>query len=402
VNGGAFKRAVTYYEHEDAVRRRAYAISHSHDAGTPEENWLRAEQELAVEWQYDTADRDLESFGARLARLPSEAGTVWRLTLPRGETVEGWEPGNHGLDPPPEIAALLASAIASKPLLPAPPAVDDPGFEQLRSLLTEQVDALRRHDPGVRIGTDPENLHEHRVAARRARAFVRAARSSLDPEWQRALAARLRELGAATGPVRDLDVLLEHLRAELQGLTSEQQRIGAELLGRIERQRNDARAQLLRVLDGASYASLLTQLRAPPRLADGVDSLPLEQLARKAFKRLASAVEQLGAHPDESELHALRIVLKRARYSAELASPSGKARKRFLRDARALQDVLGEHQDAVVAEERLASTSVFDRDTAIAFLAGRLAERQATRRADAQRRLPRAWKRLRASGSKLS
>src|SRR5262249_35380245 len=134
---------------------------------------------------------------------------------------------------------------------------------------------------------------------------------------------------------------------------------------------------------------------------DDVGSVPLEQLARKAFKRLASAVEQLGSDPAEAELHALRIVLKRARYAAELAAPSGKARKRFLRDARRLQDILGEHQDAVVAEERLRSTAVFDSDTAIAFLAGRLAERQAGRRADAHRRLPRAWARLRASGAKL-
>jgi hypothetical protein len=31
---------------EQAVRERAYEISQSEHAGTPEENWLRAEQEL--------------------------------------------------------------------------------------------------------------------------------------------------------------------------------------------------------------------------------------------------------------------------------------------------------------------------------------------------------------------
>lgn len=393
---------MNHHEREDTVRGRAYAISHSPEAGTPQENWLQAEQELTVAWEYDTADRDLESLGIRLARLPSEAGTVWRLSLSRGETVEGWEPGNHGLDPPPEIAALVASAIAAKPLLPAPPLSSDPGVVRLRALLTEQVHALRRHDPGVRVGADPENLHQHRVAARRARAFLRAARASLDPEWQRTLTGFLRELGDVTGPVRDLDVLLEHLRGELQGFAADQQRIGVELLTRLERQRDTARAELLSVLDGPSYASRLVQLRSPPRLADGVDSLPLEQMARRAFKRLVSAVAQLGAHPDERELHSLRIVLKRTRYAAELATPRSKARKRFLADARRLQELLGTHQDAVVAEDRLRSTAVFDDDTSIAFLAGRLAERQGARRADAQRRLPRAWARLRASGAKLN
>jgi hypothetical protein len=31
---------------EQAIRRRAYEISQSEDAGTPEENWERAEREL--------------------------------------------------------------------------------------------------------------------------------------------------------------------------------------------------------------------------------------------------------------------------------------------------------------------------------------------------------------------
>jgi CHAD domain-containing protein len=389
-------------EREDAIRQRAYALSHSADGATPEEIWLQAEQDLAVEWEYDTADRDLEALGVRLSRLPSEAGTVWRLSLPRGETVEGWEPGNHGLDPPPEIAALLSSAVAKKPLQPAPPISSDRGIGRLRELLAQQGDALRRHDPGSRVGADPENLHQHRVAARRVRAFVRAARASLDPAWQRTLAARLHELGVVTGPVRDLDVLLDHLRAELLDFSAEQQRVGTDLLARFERQRTDARAELVRVLDGASYSSLLVQLRSPPRLADGVESLPIDRLARRAFKRLAAAVDQLGSHPDERELHALRIVLKRARYAAELAAPKGKARKRFLADARRLQDILGEHQDAVVAEQRLAAAAVFDTETSIAFLAGRLAERQAARRAETRRRLPRAWARLRASGAKLN
>jgi hypothetical protein len=31
---------------DDAIARRAFEISESEDAGTPEENWLRAEREL--------------------------------------------------------------------------------------------------------------------------------------------------------------------------------------------------------------------------------------------------------------------------------------------------------------------------------------------------------------------
>ena len=386
----------------DAIRRRAFDMSLTSESGTPVENWLEAERELTVGWDYDTADGDLERLGMTLSRLPAEAGAVWRLSLPRGEQFEGWEPGNHGLDPPAEISALIDTAVGSKPLVAAPPASSDSGAIRLREMLQAQRDALLVHDPGSRLGVDPENLHQHRVAARRARAFVRATRRSLDREWQRMLVERLRDLGAATGPVRDLDVLLEHLRDELRAEAEVDRPAGNGLLAKLEAERNLARRGLLEAMDSDTYRALLRQLRAPPRLADGVEAVQLDRIARREFGRLIAAVNGLGKRPNEAALHGLRILLKRVRYSAELAAPSDKARKRFLADARVLQDLLGEYQDAVIAEQRLRTTAVTDETTAIAFLAGRLVERQRARRARVGKRLPAAWKRLHASGSRLT
>jgi CHAD domain-containing protein len=384
-----------------AVRARAFDISLTGESGTPEENWLQAERELTVAWDYDTADGDLERLGMTLSRLPAEAGVVWWLSLPRGERLEGWEPGNHGLEPPAEIAALIDAAVGSKPLVAAPPASSDPGAIRLREMLQSQRDALLVHDPGSRLGQDLENLHQHRVAARRVQAFVRATRRSLDAEWRQALVGRLRDLGEATGPVRDLDVLLEHVRDELRAQAEVDRPAGNVLLAKLELERDLARRRLLEAMDGDAYRALLGQLRAPPRLAGGVEALQLDRIARKEFRRLAAAVDGLGKRPNEAALHGLRILLKRVRYAAEFAAPNDKVRKRFLADARALQDLLGEHQDAVVAEQRLQSTAVTDETTAVAFVAGRLAERQRARRARVSKRLPRAWKRLHSSGSRL-
>ena len=50
-----------------------------------------------------------------------------------------------------------------------------------------------------------------RVATRRLRAFLRAGSELLDPEWSEPLRDELKWLGGALGPVRDLDVLVEHL-----------------------------------------------------------------------------------------------------------------------------------------------------------------------------------------------
>jgi CHAD domain-containing protein len=386
---------------DEMIRRRADEISLSWEAGTPEENWLRAEREFTVAHDYDTADRDLERLGMTLSRLPSEAGVEWRLTLARGERVEAWEPGTNGLAPPEEIVQLIGVVTAGKPLVPGPPLPHEPGALRLREMLEAQRVALVTHDPGVRLGEDPENLHRHRVAARRTRAFVRTTRAYLDPTWRRPLNAALRHLGDATGPVRDLDVALAHLRPELEGLDETDHFAKTMLLERLEEELALRRRRLLETLESAEYRFVLARLRHPPRLADGVEEVPLESVAKKEFRRLAKLVGGLGKQPDEEAIHRLRIALKRARYAAELAAPKKAVRKRFLVDARVLQDLLGEHQDAVVAEQRLRGAAVEDVRTAAAFAAGRLAERQRRRRERVQERLPAAWKRLRKSGSRL-
>ena len=213
---------------EEAVRRSAHAVSLGTESGTVE-SVLLAERELAVRHDYDTVERDLERLGLTLSRLPSEAGAVWRLTLPRGERVEAWEPGNEGLAVPAEIASLVGGLLAGKQLVPAPPVSNDPGAARLRELLAAQRRALLVHEPGTRLGDDIENLHEHRVAARRARAFLRATRGYIDSDWRRALGDALAELGRATGPVRDLDVLLEHVQDEITSLDPREIRRAANI-----------------------------------------------------------------------------------------------------------------------------------------------------------------------------
>jgi CHAD domain-containing protein len=385
----------------EAVRLRAYELSLGPDSGTPEENWLRAEWELAIAHEdavahdYDTIDRDLERRGITLARLPGEAGAVWRLTLPRGEQVEAWEPGNRGLAPPDTVAA-------GKTLVASPRRSDHPGAVRLREMLAEQGEQLLVHDPGTRLGVDAENLHQHRVAARRSRAFMRAARAYLDDGWRTSLDGALRQLGAATGPVRDLDVLLEHVRSEAETLGAAD-RNGAELLLQILGYRHAAaRTRLLRALDSPAYGLLPKRLRVPPRLADGIQKVPLERIARKELRRLLETVDALGRKPDDRAIHSLRIRLKRVRYAAELAAvEQRKSQRRFLAAAKRLQELLGEHQDAAVAEAKLREATVVDTGTAAAFVAGRLAERQVNRRAAVHAQLPSAWRRLRKHAKKL-
>ena len=185
----------------------------------------------------------------------------------------------------------------------------------------EQYAELLRHDPGVRVGDDPEDLHDLRVAARRLRALLRAADVLLVPEWSQPLRDELKWLGGELGPARDLDVLLEHLRAEAAAL-GEDEAAFAEVLQKLEAQRADARDRLLAALAGDRYHALLEALDAASRAphARALDA-PLDELAAAEFKRLAKAVKRLGDDPTDEALHNVRIKGKRARYAAELAEP---------------------------------------------------------------------------------
>src|SRR5581483_5094850 len=266
---------------EEAIRDRAYELSLNGSAGSPEENWERAQSELLAQRGvlHDTADLKLQHLEMTLTRLASDGSVRWRLRLARGEVIEGSAEPGDGERLPPEIAALVTRAIGDDPIAPAPVLRLDAGLFRLRQLLADQRRAMLTHEAGVRIGLDPENLHQHRVAARRTRAFLRATRAYTDEGWRGALNDRLRELGTLTGPVRDLNVLIEHVQEQVETLP-EEDRAGAEsLLALLEAERDGLRTPLLEALDGERYRSLLELLDAPPQPAETVEAIPLDELA---------------------------------------------------------------------------------------------------------------------------
>ena len=91
--------------------------------------------------------------------------------------------------------------------------------DAVRSVLLEAFEGLVQHAAELRRGsTDPEEVHDARVAARRFRSHAVSLSSVLDVD---AMATELDELGAlarSLGAVRDLDVLLEDLGAEAGGV----------------------------------------------------------------------------------------------------------------------------------------------------------------------------------------
>jgi CHAD domain-containing protein len=293
-------------------------------------------------------------------------------------------------------------AVGFVPEQPVAPPQSAPADEHVRAALAAQVAELRRHDPGTRLGRDPEELHDLRVATRRLRAILRTARPLLDPEWTASLRDELRWLAGVLGPVRDLDVLTERLRVELELLEPSERRAAGRFLALLGEERESDRAAMLAAMSGDRYFALLDRLEAttatvPTRETD----VTLAEIAAKEFARLRRAVRALPPDPSDDELHDVRIRGKRARYAAELAEGVvGKPARRFVRAAKRFQDVVGEHQDAVVAEGRIRGLLALTRSSAAHLAAGRLIERERERRRDARAAFPRAWTGLKKQGQR--
>jgi CHAD domain-containing protein len=274
--------------------------------------------------------------------------------------------------------------------------------ELVTGMLADQLRAILAHDPGTRLGDDPEELHDMRVATRRARAVLRTARPLLDPGWTESVRSELKWLGAALGAVRDLDVFLARLEKSVAALDRTERRAGKKLVDAVRAERAEAREAMLAALSSERYQTLLLMLEA------GVEELPVvasqvdaRELAAKQFKNLRKQMRKLGPEPTDELIHRARIKGKRARYAAELvAAGDGKRTSRFVKRAKRFQDVAGAHQDAVVAERRLRELAGSGSGPTAAFVAGRLAERERERRRVARDELPGVWKDLDRAGKK--
>jgi CHAD domain-containing protein len=281
--------------------------------------------------------------------------------------------------PPATRAATPARQRRVLPRIAVPDLPDDPtAADAVRRAIAASVDRLVRHDPVVRRGVDPEGVHQARVATRRLRSDLRTFSSLLDAQWTQRLRDELSEFAALLGAVRDADVLLQRLR-DAAATLPEAERQGAEaVLADLVATRTSDRARLLAAMRDPRYDALLADLAAaaarPVVVEEAAEPAAsvLPPLAARPWRRLNRAVRALGDEPPDAALHEVRILAKRARYAAEAVAPVvGQQATDFARAVAKLQEVLGDHHDAVVAQGWLREAA--GRHPEAAFAAGTLA-----------------------------
>lgn len=302
-------------------------------------------------------------------------------------------------DPRPKVFRVLNVNIPDMPRIPDSEASP---HEHLKAHLQKQVRAVLLYDPGTRLGADSEDLHQMRVATRRLRAYLRAARPLLVPAWTDSLRFELAWLGRALGDVRDLDVLTGSLSKAGVGLPLPERRAIDRLVQLLKDDRQRAHTALITTLRSKRYLELLDRLDRAARSPQttGASALLID-IAAAEFKKLRRVMREVTPDTPDRVLHRARIRGKRSRYAAELAEClAGKPATRFLEAAKGFQDALGLYQDAVVAQHRLRELVQRVSTPHAAYMIGRLIERQSRSKERLREVIAKEWKRLDKRGRK--
>ena len=361
---------------------------------------LDGDAELAELADDEVAVMDGRRIASRFREIEIEARTATRnqLKAMAAALVEG---GAVAAEPLPKAVRALGPAGQEPPDVP-PPADVGPDAPAAAAVRAEIVDATRRivHAHAPVVSGEPEGVHRMRVGARRLRSHLRTFAPLVDPEWVAWVTPELRWVGDALGKVRDLDVLVERLRRHARdetALTPLFERLGAE--------RHRCRDELLAVVESGRYVALLVDLVAratDPPVADE-SGRPCSEifppLVAGSWESLAKAGRLLDSSDPEDDWHRVRIKAKRARYAAEAAArclgPLSKDAREFALRCAAVQEVLGEHQDAVVARDTVVSLAKeIEADPAFHFAAGGLAEVEDRAAGAARDAFSRAWEAL--------
>lgn len=259
-------------------------------------------------------------------------------------------------------------------------------------------------------GTDPEGVHQMRVALRRLRTICALFRRDIPSPAFQAVNSEARWLMQQLGPPREWDVFAETTVTRLVAAAPDVD-VGG-LREAVERQRKSSYATLQTVLADVRCSRFLLSLghlverrgwrNEIDSEALAVLSQPMPTLADRILARLHRKALRRGAHfrqLNTGAQHDLRIDLKKLRYAAEFFSPlyaTQAPAKRYVSRLTRLQASLGRARD--IATTRILLDAIRqDEQPALRLAIGAVAGWQARDQIALAKTLRRRWRRFKAT-----
>jgi CHAD domain-containing protein len=254
--------------------------------------------------------------------------------------------------------------------------------EACRLIWREQLTQMLLNEAGVRFSSNPEYVHDMRVATRRARAAAKLYGDYFRPKAIRRFLRCLRRTARLLGAVRDLDVAIGKLQRFGEGKRGANSASVSATLGEWRERRDVAHVALSTWFDSQEYTRFIAGFahfcRSP---GEGIRSYkpkpgeaPVPHQVRHVtpsmilnrFENIRSyeTLFEGGEGPAVEVLHLLRIECKYLRYNLEfVANLLGPESRRLLIELRKLQEDLGDLNDAVVSKQLLSDAPNADSAT---------------------------------------
>lgn len=229
-----------------------------------------------------------------------------------------------------------------------------------RAVALDCLAHLQGNERGAIAGTDPEFVHQARVAIRRLRAALKLFAPVLPEGFSAAWNPAWRDTAAALGDARNWDVFIDEILPPLQSAFPDHPEV-RQLILHAHRQQKMAQRRAAAALSSPAYSLLLLDFSgALWSLADTPDAQPIAAFARQRLRRRQRQVVRLAkqiTELDTEQRHGLRISCKKLRYALEFFSPLFAGGEHLhLRSALAsAQDILGEMNDLATAIQLTAS-----------------------------------------------
>jgi len=236
---------------------------------------------------------------------------------------------------------------------------DMPAAEAFVTIARARLNQLRGNEDVVFLGSDPEGVHQMRVAVRQLRALVGASRGVLVPAAADYLRQELRWLQRRLGPARDWDVFLAETLAPLERRLPDESSLPV-LRELAEAAQHDAYAAARDLLLDRRYTRFILQLNLwleDSGWLSGEDggrsgARPVREIAAVVLDKRCRQVDRLARKHKRlttEQLHEVRLNAKKLRYAAESFRSLYKGgAKPFIGAVAGIQDHLGALNDAVV------------------------------------------------------